>query len=300
MPLDVADPGTTLASVFAPQTISSWNAATQKFENVAPLTAGSGVFGLSVSDQTLNVTGISRDITMSISIPLKPGWNLVGNPYSFGRFWNDETITLEKGGFETSITKASDLVYHQIWLAYDNTTGDYQKASSDPRVQVQPTAIPHSTGFWVLVFKECNMLISTTSAGPGDVPPLPMAPIINSPVVILDNITPPVPAIQSPERVTVTKMYQNYPNPFNPDTWVPYKLSKDAHVTIGVYDVRGNLVRELDLGNKPMGLYLTRDKAAHWDGRNSIGEKIASGLYFYQLKTSSGFKSPMKRMVILK
>ena len=78
---------------------------------------------------------------------------------------------------------------------------------------------------------------------------------------------------------------QNYPNPFNPETWIPYQLAEDADVVVRIYDSTGRLINKLDLGYKPAGFYLNKDKAAYWDGRNSSGEKAASGVYFYQLET---------------
>ncbi|MFC1717484.1 Ig-like domain-containing protein, partial [Candidatus Poribacteria bacterium] len=77
---------------------------------------------------------------------------------------------------------------------------------------------------------------------------------------------------------------QNFPNPFNPDTWIPYQLVENADVIIRIYSVRGKLVRTLDLGYKPVGFYTTKDKAAHWNGRNEAGEQVSSGVYFYTIQ----------------
>ena len=84
-----------------------------------------------------------------------------------------------------------------------------------------------------------------------------------------------------------TALLPNYPNPFNPETWIPYQLAEPAAVTIRIYAVDGSLVRTLSLGHKATGSYQTRTRAAHWDGRNSIGEPVASGVYFYTLSTES-------------
>lgn len=77
---------------------------------------------------------------------------------------------------------------------------------------------------------------------------------------------------------------QSYPNPFNPDVWIPYEIEKSANVTIEIYDVTGKMVRILDLGSKNPGRYLENSKAAYWDGRNSSGELVSSGIYFYKLQ----------------
>jgi hypothetical protein len=95
-----------------------------------------------------------------------------------------------------------------------------------------------------------------------------------------------------------TELLQNWPNPFNPETWIPFKLKESSDVSITIHDVRGRIVRKLDLGYIPAGIYQTKAKAAYWDGTNDIGERVASGVYFYHLK-SEGF-SASRKMVILK
>ena len=95
-----------------------------------------------------------------------------------------------------------------------------------------------------------------------------------------------------------TLLAQNFPNPFNPETWIPYQLNKATEVKISIYDVSGRLVRSLDLGWQPTGSYMTPSSAAYWDGRNAVGERVASGIYFYTLQTSDF--AATRRMVILK
>ena len=90
----------------------------------------------------------------------------------------------------------------------------------------------------------------------------------------------------------------NYPNPFNPETWIPYRLSAPSEVSIHIYDARGSVVRQLDLGYQPAGLYQTRRRAVYWDGKNNRGESVASGVYFYTLK--AGEFSATRKMLILK
>ena len=95
-----------------------------------------------------------------------------------------------------------------------------------------------------------------------------------------------------------TVLAQNYPNPFNPETWIPYQLSKSAEVSIHIHNVAGHLIRTLDLGLKPIGSYMTPATAAYWDGKNSLGERVSSGIYFYTLQTADF--AATRRMVILK
>ena len=95
-----------------------------------------------------------------------------------------------------------------------------------------------------------------------------------------------------------TELLANYPNPFNPETWIPYRLAEDANVTLTIYDSSGQVIRTLNLGHRIAAVYENRSKAIHWDGRNNVGERVASGIYFYILTT--GDFSATRRMVILK
>ena len=95
-----------------------------------------------------------------------------------------------------------------------------------------------------------------------------------------------------------TALLANYPNPFNPETWIPYQLAESADVTLTIYDINGGLVRRLAVGHQAAGMYRSRSRAAYWDGRNQLGEPVASGLYFYTLR--AGEFSATRRMLILK
>ena len=95
-----------------------------------------------------------------------------------------------------------------------------------------------------------------------------------------------------------TSLMQNFPNPFNPETWIPYYLAEDASVTVRIYDVKGELIRSLDVGRQGAGAYTNRQRAAYWDGKDNTGQSVASGIYFYQL-LADGF-SETRRMVVMK
>jgi len=95
-----------------------------------------------------------------------------------------------------------------------------------------------------------------------------------------------------------TALLQNYPNPFNPETWIPFALAEDSLVTVNIYDANGNLVRRFDIGKRGAGVYTSRDRALYWDGRNNVGERVASGIYFYQLR--AGDFSALQKLVITK
>ena len=95
-----------------------------------------------------------------------------------------------------------------------------------------------------------------------------------------------------------TALLRNYPNPFNPETWIPYQLAESAEVTLTIYDINGQLIRRLAVGHQAAGMYRSRSRAVYWDGRNQLGESVASGLYFYTL--TAGEFSATRKMLILK
>ncbi|MEW5767285.1 MAG: Ig-like domain-containing protein [bacterium] len=95
-----------------------------------------------------------------------------------------------------------------------------------------------------------------------------------------------------------TTLLPNYPNPLNPETWIPFALEKDSAVVVRIYDLSGSLVRELALGRLSAGSYLSKDRAAYWNGRNSDGQETASGVYLYQLQTDH--QTLTRRMIVLK
>ena len=93
-----------------------------------------------------------------------------------------------------------------------------------------------------------------------------------------------------------TALLVNYPNPFNPETWIPYQLAEPAEVTLRIYAINGELVRTLVLGHQPAGIYQTRNRAAYWDGKNALGEPVASGIYLYTL-TANEFSATQKMLI---
>ena len=86
------------------------------------------------------------------------------------------------------------------------------------------------------------------------------------------------------KKPVASLLLQNYPNPFNPETWIPYVLNAESPVRIQIYNSMGQLIRTLNLGVQSSGHYISRKKAAYWDGRTDLGERVASGVYFYVLK----------------
>ena len=116
-------------------------------------------------------------------------------------------------------------------------------------------------------------------------------PTIERGIVILERLLMAL----SPKE---TVLLPNYPNPFNPETWIPYQLAESTDVTVRIYSASGILVRTLIMGYQSAGIYHSRSRAAYWDGKNDVGEQVASGIYFYTL--SAGESTMIRRMVIRK
>ena len=106
------------------------------------------------------------------------------------------------------------------------------------------------------------------------------------------------PRLRSQSHPKRAALFQNYPNPFNPETWIPYQLSQDSTVVISIYKATGQLVRRLNLGYKSAGIYMSRKRAACWNGRDNYGGEVASGVYFYAIQ--AGNFNAARRMVILR
>lgn len=93
-----------------------------------------------------------------------------------------------------------------------------------------------------------------------------------------------------PERFT---LFQNYPNPFNPQTIIRYNLPQETKVTVKIYNILGQLVKTLVDEVQTSGLH-----QIVWEGENSSGQKVSSGIYFYRIQTQDFVE--VKKMVFIK
>jgi len=91
----------------------------------------------------------------------------------------------------------------------------------------------------------------------------------------------------------VFALHQNYPNPFNPVTNIRYDIPENSHVKMVIYDILGRQVRTLVNRDHDPGFYNVL-----WDGRNDMGEQIASGVYFFQINAGSFHKNA--KMIVVK
>ena len=103
-----------------------------------------------------------------------------------------------------------------------------------------------------------------------------------------------VPSDWIPEVVkstAVNRLSQNFPNPFNPETWIPYQLASDTNVSLDIYDAHGRRIYTQSLGYRKAGSH-----TVHWDGRNTAGETVASGIYFYSIRAGD-FHATRKMLI---
>ena len=100
-------------------------------------------------------------------------------------------------------------------------------------------------------------------------------------------------------RIRTVESLAPFPSPANPDVWIPYMLGSAQDVTVVVYDVRGRVVREIDVGRQQPGAYTGRSRAARWDGRNDQAERVAGGLYFSEVRAGAA-RTAMRRIYLNK
>ncbi len=93
--------------------------------------------------------------------------------------------------------------------------------------------------------------------------------------------------------VPVLTLEQNYPNPFNPSTTIRYSLDEPGRVSLDIYNIKGQLVKNLYSGDAEVG-----NHSVIWNGKDNAGNTCASGVYFYKLRTSK--TSLVQKMLLMK
>ena len=115
----------------------------------------------------------------------------------------------------------------------------------------------------------------------------------NSGEINLDEIPSTIRLIKESELPRMFLLGTNFPNPFNGTTIIPFELEETAQISLKVYDVSGRVVNELVTGEKPAGMY-----HIEWDGKNSLGMNVSSGMYLYSLQ--SGEHKIFNKLLYLK
>jgi len=110
------------------------------------------------------------------------------------------------------------------------------------------------------------------------------------------QITFPIPPVSNEDQVIVTApklLNQNFPNPFNPETTISFDMPKAGNAKLDVFNVKGQLVKNLFNGNAPYG-----KTNLVWNGTDNSGKNVPSGLYFYRLSTNG--RSETRKMMLMK
>jgi hypothetical protein len=265
-----------------------------------------------MASHSITIEGVSVDPVNKFQIVLQPGWNLIANPYFYQRYWDDSTMTVTKSGTNLTLTQARDAGWMSNKLyQYEGDDFGYRVHSTDASEQTLPLDTwpgifePWRGGWVYAATSGLTLMIDPLAPGPNSVARPPAAPVVSRPLspiaAALNNMQPPqIPFVKVATNLVPDEnlLLQNYPNPFNPETWIPFAVTQDTDVTIRIYNVSGQLVRKLNLGRLNAGYYVDKSKSAYWDGKNSRGESVASGVYFYQIR--AGDFSASKKLVILK
>jgi hypothetical protein len=223
------------------------------------------------------------------------GWGLV-NAYQAVlypglAFSNLPVVSVNNNqGLEVSIKIASKFGIdpNQVFLEYDKSNANFNTElamSQGPEPnQYTATISDVAAGQVIRLFFKAADSTGTVAFHPFDAP--------DSFFTISDKgilVEPEMPVI--PETFSLA---QNYPNPFNPSTTIQYDLPVSTQVSLTIYNLLGQKIRSLvQQVTKPAGRH-----REIWDGRNDAGDRVAAGLYFYQLKTNKF--SQVKKMVLVR
>ena len=249
--------------------------ASATFDAEGDKSAGTTSLSVTVSTTADNSDGESRDLAID-----------------FSATW-DVPVAAELASFASRITVDDDVLLQWSVASQSNNLGWEVYRSTDNRIFTKVSDLIAGDGtsdeFSSYSYVDSNLPL-------GDV----LYYYLNQ--IDLDGTTTRshvMEVLLSPTAVSqqalpmVNELRQNYPNPFNPETTISYDLSTELIVTLTVYDLSGQVVRTLvDDQAMSAGQY-----QSIWDGRDESGVKVASGVYFYQLR--AGEFIAKKKMTLL-
>ena len=250
------------------------------------------------------VEGLAATYGFNSSVEFSPDsrWivGYTGLPDYRIKFWNIETQEVD---FQLPAGEVRTAGFSPDGRWFTTSIRSPDGGTYAPRVQIWDTQTQRlvaefSRPYQEVIFSPDGMTVAV-GYDDGRIHLLPIA-------TVLPDLPQDIPVAVEPKGLQLSllgavkkdALLPNYPNPFNPETWIPYRLASAASVQIHIYDLMGRQVHTLDLGQQPAGAYLSRNRAAYWDGRNVLGERVATGVYFYQLETDNF--TATRRMVIVK
>lgn len=120
--------------------------------------------------------------------------------------------------------------------------------------------------------------------------------ITDQPIATLNKVTDDAASdeLSPASDVKTFKLMGNYPNPFNPGTSIEYSLPEDSFVKLTIYNIRGQEIAILVNGNQQQGI-----QKIQWNGKNSLGQPVPSGTYFYRFEID-GQSKEMGKMILIK
>ena len=275
-------------------TDTNWETATQCNGEPSPSSAG--------TSESFTVTGLSPNTTYHFALKTAdeiPNWSELSNsPSGTTQEGTVQTMHVSAIGMSlketgpnvsgiatVTIVDASDVTVSGVTVYgyWSGATSDTDSGTTDASGQVSLNSdkLKNPAPGTTFTFTVDDVVKAGWTYDPS-------ANVENS-----DSIsTPPA----APAAYT-TGLGNAFPSPANPETWIPFTLSKAEYVVIRIYNVTGRLVRTLNLGQKTDGAYVSKEKAAYWDGRNATGEKVSSGVYFYLMEAGS-FRGAKKMLIV--
>ncbi|MCB5271976.1 MAG: C25 family cysteine peptidase [Candidatus Cloacimonetes bacterium] len=197
--------------------------------------------------------------------------------------------------------------YNEAYSQYTIQAGDdaslekfqiilYPKADDDGDIVLQYHTVdnPATTGNYCTVGIEDHHQLSGLTYTYANFYP-PTASILEAGRAIRFTTTAPDTYVSNADAVAALPVsnLRNYPNPFNPSTIIAFESAAATTATLHIYNMKGQLVRELHKGAISSG-----NNSFVWDGTNDSGQNVATGLYLYRLETPSA--SYARKMLMLK
>ena len=315
--------GTVLASGSADKTIRFWDVSSQSLIHTRTVGGSAGlVFSVAFSPDGSTLAAGNQDGTVHLwasgngrhketlvghtgtvyAVAYSPDSQTLisGSRDRTLRFWETPSVDPDVNG--DGAVDGADLI--ALGESYGMTVAD----GADPDADVNGDGVVDITDVLLVV----DALAGQAAAAPAlassrEAPSVPQVSVwlndANGLMVRSDSAKRGIAVLESMllsagQVVSKSALLPNYPNPFNPETWIPFELAEASRARMTIYNSAGQIVRTLDLGQLPAGAYRSRAKAAHWDGRNALGEPVASGVYYVRIE--AGSFTALRRMVVLK
>jgi hypothetical protein len=189
-----------------------------------------------------------------------------------------ETGTINCGYGFTSFAKSSDGLIVSIFedLVFDNSL---RKFDSDYNIE-WTNDLPYYSG-------SGDKALGITSSEHI------VVALYNPPYIALTKLNSDGTDIDENVISASTKVFNAYPNPFNPTTIIGYSIPQETDVVLKIYNIKGQLLKVLVNDFKNAG-----EHSIIWNGRDSNGNRVSSGIYFYKLK--AGDFQKVSKMILLK